>query len=76
MKRSYSDSVTMILTNSDKKHIPVPNTKSVQLNELHAFAYCLLFCFLIGIISLPQNQHYLSMSNLRTRVAIISQIRK
>ena len=25
---------------------------------------------------LPQNQHYLSMSNLRTRVAIISQIRK
>mgnify|MGYP000784750705 FL=1 len=27
-------------------------------------------------ISLPQNQHYLSMSNLRTRVAIISQIRK
>ena len=27
-------------------------------------------------ISLPQNQHILCMSNLRTRVAIISQIRK
>ncbi len=27
-------------------------------------------------ISLPQNQQYLCMSNLRTRVAIISQIRK
>ncbi|EXZ59162.1 hypothetical protein M116_1250 [Bacteroides fragilis str. 3719 A10] len=31
---------------------------------------------IIGLTSLPQNQHYLSMSNLRTRVAIISQIRK
>ena len=29
-----------------------------------------------NLTSLPQNQHYLSMSNLRTRVAIISQIRK
>lgn len=27
-------------------------------------------------ISPPQNQQYLCMSNLRTRVAIISQIRK
>lgn len=43
--------------------------------------------FLIGFIAkdqqagnsgytLPQNQQYLCMSNLRTRVAIISQIRK
>lgn len=27
-------------------------------------------------ISLPQSQQYICMSNLRTRVAIISQIRK
>ena len=31
---------------------------------------------LIDISGLPQNQQYLCMSNLRTRVAIISQIRK
>ena len=52
------------------------NAKSVQLIELHAFCLLFVICFLIGITSLPQNQHYLSMSNLRTRVAIISQIRK
>ena len=40
-----------------RKHIETMNpinAKSVQLVELHAFAYCLLSCFLIGIISLPQ----------------------
>ena len=52
------------------------NAKSVQLIELHAFAYCLLSCFLIGIISPPQNQHDISISDLHTRVANISQIRK
>ena len=42
-----------------RKHIATMNpinAKSVQLIELHAFAYCLLSCFLIGIISLPQSQ--------------------
>ena len=51
-------------------------SKSVQLIELHAFAYCLLSCFLIGIISLPQNQRDISISDLRTRVANITQTRK
>ena len=43
-----------------RKHIATMNpinAKSVQLIELHAFAYCLLSCFLIGIISLPRSQH-------------------
>ena len=42
-----------------RKHIETMNpinAKSVQLVELHAFAYCLLY-LLIGIISLPQSQH-------------------
>ena len=42
----------------------------------HLLAYCLLSCFLIGIISLPQNQQYLCMSNLRERVANIVQTKK
>ena len=39
-------------------------SKSVQLIELHAFAYCLLSCFLIGIISLPQIYPMLIISDL------------
>ena len=62
-----------------RKHIETMNpinAKSVQLIELHAFAYCLLSCFLIGIISLPQNQRDISISDLRTCVANITQTRK
>jgi hypothetical protein len=33
------------------------NAESVQLNELHAFAYFSLDVSLIEITSLPQNQH-------------------
>ena len=50
-----------------RKHIATMNpinAKSVQLIELHAFAYCLLSCFLIGIISLPQILYILNISNL------------
>ena len=39
---------------------------------------CLLFiiCILIGITSLPQSQRDISISDLRTRVANITQTRK
>ena len=39
-------------------------SKSVQLIELHAFAYCLLSCFLIGIISLPRRLSPLNINEL------------
>ena len=52
------------------------NAKSVQLIELHAFCLLFVICFLIGITSLPQNQRDISISDLRTCVANITQTRK
>ena len=62
-----------------RKHIATMNpinAKSVQLIELHAFCLLFVICFLIGITSLPQNQRDISISDLRTRVANITQTRK
>ena len=50
--------------------------KSVQFTRAARFCLLFIICILIGITSLPQNQHIISISNLRTRVANISQIRK
>ena len=34
------------------------NAKSVQLIELHAFAYCLLCVYLSALLHLLENYHY------------------
>ena len=43
-----------------RKHIATMNpinAKSVQLTRAARFCLLFIICFLIGIISLPQNQH-------------------
>ena len=60
-----------------RKHIATMNpinAKSVQLIELHAFCLLFIICILIGITSLPQSQRDISISDLYTRVANITQI--
>lgn len=50
--------------------------KSVQPNELHAFAYSVLCVYLSALLHPPQNHHQLTINVLAPDVAYMSQKRK